>query len=346
MARWTPDEAYTLFLCGYPPQESDLWIFPEKTGFFGSSASEPERLTSGLQVIGFTFSPDGKKILVFRGDPRGELFSYGIALGRWVRYEFEPETSASYVDFSSDGQWVAYVKYPEMTLWYSRRDGTRKRQIKFDQRRASWPRWSPDSKHIAYSVTDAGITRLDKRVYLVSIEDGTPRRVLEEDYNQYSHCWSPDGTKLLISGLPEDKYPIKVVEISSGEVTELPASLSLASPEWSPDGRYIAALKREKLDDSQLVLFDISNQSWSKLDSCDYFGFSQWSADGQYLYYRKEGGIYRRQIEDRKIEKLATPSPIRTDAWEPWWRLDPDGNLLILRNISKTEIFALDFEAP
>ena len=135
-------------------------------------------------------------------------------------------------------------------------------------------------------------------------------------------------------------------EISTGEVTELPASQGLACPECSPDGEYIAALRREQPDDSQLVLFDTSNQLWDTLDRCDYMGFSQWSADSRYLYYFREGGLRRIQIEGQKIEEVAKLGPIEINSWLPWWRLDPDGNLLVLRSLNKTEIYALDFEAP
>ena len=39
--------------------------------------------------------------------------------------------SACYVDFSRDGQWIAYVSYPEGTLWRSRIDGSDKTAADF-----------------------------------------------------------------------------------------------------------------------------------------------------------------------------------------------------------------------
>ena len=39
--------------------------------------------------------------------------------------------SAEYVSFSRDGQWVAYVSYPEGTLWRSKLDGSSRQQLTY-----------------------------------------------------------------------------------------------------------------------------------------------------------------------------------------------------------------------
>ena len=39
--------------------------------------------------------------------------------------------SAEFVSFSRDGQWVAYVSYPEGTLWRSKLDGSSRLQLTY-----------------------------------------------------------------------------------------------------------------------------------------------------------------------------------------------------------------------
>ena len=58
--------------------------------------------------------------------------------------------SAEFLDFSKDGQWVAYVSYPEGTLWRSKADGSERLQLTFGPDSAIMPRWSPDGKAIIF----------------------------------------------------------------------------------------------------------------------------------------------------------------------------------------------------
>ena len=47
--------------------------------------------------------------------------------------------SAEFVDFSKDRQWVAYVTFPEQTLWRSRIDGSERLQPTSNPVRAGFP---------------------------------------------------------------------------------------------------------------------------------------------------------------------------------------------------------------
>ena len=54
------------------------------------------------------------------------------------------------LDFSRDGEWVAYNDATDGTLWRSKMDGTQKLQLVFPPMLAYLPRWSPDGKQIAF----------------------------------------------------------------------------------------------------------------------------------------------------------------------------------------------------
>ena len=101
-----------------------------------------------------TPSPDGKKLFADGHQRRGELVRYDAQ-----RREFVPFLSgiwATDVSFSRDGKWVAYVSYPEGTLWRSRVDGSDRLQLTNPPVFAALPRWSPDGTQIAFIDIQAG----------------------------------------------------------------------------------------------------------------------------------------------------------------------------------------------
>jgi len=145
--RWSPDGNYFYFLTsaffaggGGPSQ--GIWVMPEHRSIFRGD-SEPVRLTTGPLRFGApTPSADGKSLFAVGDELRVELYSYDPHAQRFDSYL--GGLSAGPVAFSPDGKWVAYVSYPEMTLWKSRTDLSEKMQLTFPPVRVYGPRWSPE----------------------------------------------------------------------------------------------------------------------------------------------------------------------------------------------------------
>ena len=90
---------------------------------------------------------DGKRILFVGTQGGAELSAYDFRLREFVPYL--GGISAESVSFSKDGEWVAYVRLPEGTLWRMRKDGSGRLQLTFPPIRASLARWSPDGRYLA-----------------------------------------------------------------------------------------------------------------------------------------------------------------------------------------------------
>jgi serine/threonine protein kinase len=97
-----------------------------------------------------TWSPDGKKLFTQGLQDRGELIRYDAQHRAFV--PFLSGIWATDLRFSRDGQWVAYVSYPEGTLWRSRVDGSDRLQLTNPPVFAALPRWSPDGTQRSASI--------------------------------------------------------------------------------------------------------------------------------------------------------------------------------------------------
>jgi len=333
---WTADGKHFLF-----SSQGSIWELPEKSGLLRKTGSEPRQLTSGPLAL---FSPlpgkDGKKLFVVGRRPRGELIRQEPGSDHLA--PFLNGISVEHLSFSNDGQWVAYVSFPEGTLWRSKADGTERQQLSNPPLYASLPRWSPDGKQIAFFSVTPG---KPPRIYVVSAEGGSPQELLpNDDHAQADPHWSPDGSALVFgSAYASAAVGIRILDMKTHALTTLPDSQDLFSPRWSPDGRYIAAVRR---DSQNLLLFDRSKQKWSEVIEGRNVAFPNWSRDSKYIYFLswpENPGVFRMHISDLTVERILNLQDFQpTDYWEDWLGLDPHDAPLLLRDTGLQDVYAFD----
>jgi serine/threonine protein kinase/Tol biopolymer transport system component len=346
---WTPDGKYYVFL-STRNLVSNIWILPEKSGFWRKVSREPLQLTTGpLQFSHVIPSKDGKKLFVVGVQRRAELVRYEAKSGHFVPYL--GGISAGDVDFSRDGQWVTYVLYPERTLWRSRLDGSERLQLTSPPMRTALAHWSPDGEQIAFSGSYAGTWK----VFLISRDGGNPQPVTSGDEPETDPTWSADGTKLAfginsIAG-PAQTF-IQVLDVKTHELSHLSGSQGLFGPRWSPNGHSIVALS---YDNTKLLLLDTASQQWRQLIAMPaLIGYFAWSTDGSYICFdtlsTPDPGYFRLRVSDSKLDRLLDLKGIRTFPEEfgpgSWTGLGPGETPLFPRDISTQEIYALDLDLP
>ena len=115
--KWTADGKYFVF-----QSEGQIWALAGSGGRFHSDP-KPIALTSSPMTLSSPLpSRDGKKLFVIGRTYRGELMRYDAKSAGFAA--FLNGVSAEYLNFSKDGQWVAYVSYPDGALWRSKVDGS------------------------------------------------------------------------------------------------------------------------------------------------------------------------------------------------------------------------------
>jgi hypothetical protein len=91
------------------------------TGAITSSTNGP------LWYMDSVSSPEGNRIFANGELLQGELVRYDSRSHQFLAYL--SSISAGEADFSSDGEWIVYISYPELTLWRARTDGSQKMQL-------------------------------------------------------------------------------------------------------------------------------------------------------------------------------------------------------------------------
>jgi len=343
--RWTPDGRYFLFI-----RRSQIWAIREPRGL-RRQTSKPVQLTSGAIAFGEAIpSRDGKRLFAAGYAPRGELARYDARSRQFI--PLLPGLSADFLSYSKDGQYMAYVTFPDGALWRSKPDGTERRQLVQPSPSASafLPRWSPDGSEIFYARAASGQLT---RVFRVPSTGGQPQDLLPE-WKQFAADanWSPDGRRVCFggpSGVPAHQpVPnIHMLDLQTRAITDVPGSERYFSPRWSPDGRYLAALG---LDSASLALFDFSTSAWRELAAGAPFSFPTWSHDGRVLYYIQSTvnpGVMRVRMTDKKPERLIDLKDVRLAGfYGQSLSLTPDDQPVMTRDYGSEEVFALDWQAP
>ena len=336
--KWTADGKFFVF-----QSKGQIWALAKSGGLL-QSEPKPIALTSSPLTL---FSPlpsrDGKKLYIIGRTYRGGLMRYDAKSAKFA--PFLDGISAEYVAFSKDGQWVAYVSYPDGTLWRCKLDGSERLQLTYPPMYPVLPRWSPDGKTILF-FEFAVSPEKPARIYESSFDGGSPRELLRDDHaQQLDPNWSPDGSKIIFAGESNDpSSAIRTLDAATHKISTLPASDGLYSPRWSPDGRYISAFSS---DSKTLLLFDSQTQKWSEL-AIGSLGWLNWSHDGQYVYVLDSAGknaVVRIRVSDRKVENVADLKDFATTGrYGGALALTPDDQPLLLHDTGSQDVYSVDWE--
>jgi Tol biopolymer transport system component/DNA-binding winged helix-turn-helix (wHTH) protein len=344
--RWTSDGRFFLFL-----SDNQIWAFDEGGGLFRRQSGEPTQLAGGPIHWGRPIpSKDGTKIFAEGTLLRGELSRFDSKTRRFL--PFLGGISAQEIVFSNDGKTVAYVTYPDGTLWKANRDGSRPVQLTDPPMWAFLPRWSPDGAEIAFTGGSPAIDNERGHVYFVPSEGGSPPKLLPEirDFETSFPGWSPDGHKIVFNAgnywtYGKVTHDVRILDLDSHQVTVVPGSADVWGPRWSPDGRYLAAGSE---DERQLMVFDFKTQKWSALPQKGLVDSPEWSRDGEFIYFRRsrgDMGIFRISIKGGAPVKIADLADWHdAGASGKYMGLDPTDAPLLLRDIGSDEIYALTLE--
>jgi Tol biopolymer transport system component len=334
---WTPDGRYFMF-SSRREGTSNLWMLEEKSDWWRRANRDPIQLTSGpVNYYQPIPSRNGKSVFAVGVQPSGELVRYDA--GRKDFLPFLGGRSIAHLAFTRDGKWVAYVNYPEATLWRAHSDGTEPLQLTYPPLQVAVSRWSADGKRIAFHATQPGQLWKD---FVISAEGGNPEPFPEEPLTQATPDWMPSGDALIYSRTWEAKNPeLRLFNLRSGRSEKIPGTEGLYDPMWSPDGRYLAVVDANASD--HLLLLDL--KSGKRTQVAGPARWPAWSPDSQYLYFIRDRvkGILRVRVPDGQEEEVLEV-PFRLTPWP--FAIAPDGSLIMLREHGRYDVYSLVLSFP
>lgn len=294
----------------------------------------------------FAVDRHAQNLYVVRGTPDQSELDWFDKAAHAFR-PFLPGISARDVDFSRDGRWIAYVRTPENTLWVASPDGASPRQINTSgMTDVELPRWSPNGKWIAFMGKRPGDPY---RIFISPAAGGPLRQASHGTDNQGAPTWSPDGRRLIYGRVmcqEEKTCAIEQIDLRTGDESMIPGSEGLSTARWSPDGRYIAALRADKF---QVCLLDRTTGKWRKLADNVNGNDLAWAPNSTAVYASQPDGdrpeVIRIALSDDKREPAVDLTNFSKLAGriDTWFAVTPDDSILFRRMVNGQEIYALHY---
>ena len=350
---WTADGRYYIFQATRTELGStaNLWGLAEPAGRFEKKRfDQPVELTRGAISFGLPApAADNKNIWALGLNLRGTVVKYDPLSGKYT--PFLSGVSATDLDFSPDGKWVAYVSIPDGALWRCRIDGSESLQLTSSPVRAALPRWSRDGKQIAY------VNVLTGKPWLISVvpaSGGASQSLLSDESTEIDINWSLEGDKIIFGRLTKLKpegLSIQVYDLLTHKLSVIPGSEGLFSPRLSPDGHYIAALSANL---TKLMLYDTQTQKWSEWQtlSSGALNYPVWSEDSKSIYFDDlvsgEASYCRARVGESHYEHVFDLSGLERypGLLGLWAGRAPDGSALFVSDTSTGEVFRLEAILP
>jgi dipeptidyl aminopeptidase/acylaminoacyl peptidase len=231
-------------------------------------------------------SPDGKRVVyeVQKTNWEENAFERNLWIADVATGEAHALTTAkkssTNPEWSPDGKWIAFLSdrpgqiagTPDgkKQLYVISVDGGEAQQLTKAENDVSGFDWAPDSKHLAFSMSDPETKAMKDRkekygeysivhgdysmthLWTIEFSSGNtpaePKRLTEGDkFSVGDFSWSPDGTRIafsaqrdpdLISSETADLYVVTVNDKAVKKIVSTPGPDR--NPKWSPDGKKIA----------------------------------------------------------------------------------------------------------
>jgi len=363
---WSPDGRMIAFLDSVKKRQINFveipkdWEAPGKV----TSIEAPEGTSDVTLLAGWT--PDNKIGVLLTAKQEFALYTLP-AMGGQAAIVL-PDCYALQPRWSRDGKQIFYVTFP--TEPGANRsyhgflasvpanggsgkplgkdlDGTDIRQLPYQ----SGNRISPDGKTLissAWTPADTGGVSEwpNSKIWRIALDRTKSQQITHEPGRYADMCpsWSPDGKKIAFirASLTDDlsvfsKTSLNIISSSGGELQTLISESDnwVFSPVWSPDGKMIAYLTKDKNASGETPMARTMNVIDVETGAVRVIGEVPnahvnielaWSPDSRRIAFNGDKVIKVMNVDDGKIEEIKT-NLVDVDIWHLDW--SPDGGQFV-----------------
>jgi Tol biopolymer transport system component len=313
---WSPDGQW-LYFASTRGGPMALWRvrIEERTG---KTLGEPQALTAGglTEPAFFSLSRDGRRVLYHELLVQSRIDAYGFDPGTLQMDStgtpvVEGSRRFTELDVSPDGEWLVYrTEDTPQDIYIVRTNGSDARQITNDAFKDWWPRWSPDSRRLAFYSNASG----RYQIWVVN-RDGSGRMRLTDATiaNAFDPVWSPEGTEIMYLEAGVDSYIVKSdIPFDKQQPRPIPKVMENArqvivrASDWHANGTIAADGVR---------LYSPATGAFESLVIGGIVTDPRWMHDARRLYYRRgspvpSGTWFVLDSKTRTEQRLAGPDRV------------------------------------
>jgi TolB protein len=147
------------------------------------------------------------------------------------------------------------------------------------------PRFHPSNQSVVYTAYDKGG---NPHVYIHNLGSGQRRTVGPQEVPTFAPRFSPDGSRVIMSGIQGGNTDIIEVDVASGQIRQLTNSEAIETgPSYSPDGAQIV-FESDAEAGQQLYIMGADGSPPRRLSSGDgRYSTPVWSPKGDYIAFTK-----------------------------------------------------------
>ena len=257
--------------------------------------------------------------------------------------------AADEISSSTDGQWIAYVSWPKAELWKCRTGQQREDAAggrpghDLSALVAGWEpyRLRRPGPSLGFPFSPSN----PFHIYTISAGGGKPAPAPGVQGPAGDPTWSPDGKRLhspYSYDVPKEQQHVSIVNLETGTVEDVPGSDNLYSTRWSPDGKWLVALTRDK---QWPFVYSFATRKWTLLHAGQAL-WPNWSRDSRFVYFTQqtpESRLVRMEVATGRVEEIRKLSefPIGGvfDAGAFW---TSDEEPVVLKDTSTYQIYRIE----
>lgn len=305
------------------------------------------------------WAPDGNNIVFISGrDGNDEIYSMDKNGSNQVRLTKNSSSEQNPV-WSPDGNKIAFISDKEDAdnIYIMNKNGDSEILVSDNIHNYSSPSWSPDGNKIAYisdgiKITDISDENSYSEIQIKDLKENKVVKLNEEKFLKYIDKinWSPDGTKIAISGSEGDfsKRYLYIGDPVNKKITKLNEMSLSGEISWSSDSKNLAF---ENSSDISTIRSDgsgLKKITTTEKDNFEFlvksYSFPLWSPKGDKIlfvtkYFSPDFSVFVSNPDGSDQKKLENENC--NNSFMPSWSPDGVKVSFVSDRTGKNEIFSI-----